>query len=129
MGVTVSGMDGWLADLDSLPERADKAFIPIMKRAGGNIKDDWSARWTAMPHAHIPHLIPVQAFIYDTDKNGFTYSVEVGVRPCRRTCAPAGRSSPYRCRSVRRYPPRHALAAPSTCRHQSHSIPGMALYP
>ena len=58
MGVTVSGMDGWLADLDSLPERADKAFIPIMKRAGGNIKDDWSARWTAMPHAHIPHLIP-----------------------------------------------------------------------
>ena len=80
MGVTVSGMHDWLADLDTLPDRAPKAFLPIMKRAGGNMKDDWSARWTAMPHSHIPHLIPVQAFSYDTSQKGNTYSVEVGVR-------------------------------------------------
>ena len=85
MGVRVSGVDDWLADLDTLPERADKAFVPIMKRAGGNIKDDWSARWTAMPHSHIPHLVPVQALSYDVDpKTAPEYSVEVGVRAERK---------------------------------------------
>lgn len=80
MGVTVTGMDEWRADLDSLPERADKAFVPIMKRAGGNIKDDWSARWTAMPHSHIPHLVRVSALSYDVDTKDFEYTTEVGVR-------------------------------------------------
>jgi hypothetical protein len=80
VGVSVSGMDGWLRDLDTLPERADKAFVPIMKRAGGNIKDDWSARWSAMPHAHIPHLVRVSALSYDVDSRSGKYSLEVGVR-------------------------------------------------
>ena len=80
MGVHAEGLDEWIAVLDSLPQRADRAFIPVMKRAGGNIKDDWSARWTAMPHSHIPHLVRVSALSYDTDKVGWTYSVEVGVR-------------------------------------------------
>jgi hypothetical protein len=80
VSVRVTGMREWLDTLESLPERAPKAFIPVMKRAGGNIKDDWSARWTAMPHAHIPHLIKVSAFSYDVDTKGFTYSLEVGVR-------------------------------------------------
>lgn len=83
MGATVTGMDAWLRDLQDLPERADKAFVPVMKRAGGNIKDDWSALWTAMPHRHIPHLVKVGAFSYDVTKNGLTYSVEVGVRTNR----------------------------------------------
>jgi len=80
MGVTVSGMDDWLRDLDTLEERAKKAFTPIMKRAGGNIKDDWSGRWSAMPHAHIPHLVRKSAFSYDVDQRNHTYSLEVGVR-------------------------------------------------
>jgi|KBSSwiStaDraftv2_1062776.scaffolds.fasta_scaffold02111_13 hypothetical protein len=80
MGLSTRGMDEWLADLESLPERAVKPFTQIMKRAGGNIKDDWSARWTAMPHAHIPHLVQVRALSYDTDQKGWTFSVEVGVR-------------------------------------------------
>jgi hypothetical protein len=81
MGVTVTGMNGWLEDLDTLPERADKAFPPIMAKAGFNIKDDWSARWSAMPHAHIPHLVTVRAFSYDVDpKTAPKYTVEVGVR-------------------------------------------------
>jgi hypothetical protein len=83
MGAHVTGMDSWLRDLQTLPERADKKFIPVMKRAGGNIKDDWAARWLAMPHAHIPHLTRKSAFSYDTDKKGTTYSVEVGVRSDR----------------------------------------------
>ena len=84
MGVTVHGMDEWLRDLDTLPARAKEAFTPIMKRAGGNIKDDWSARWTGMPHAHIPHLVPVQAFSYDVSQKGYTFTVEVGVRAERK---------------------------------------------
>lgn len=80
MGLSQRGMDEWLADLESLPERAPKAFIPVLKRAGGNIKDDWAARWRTMPHAHIPHLTQVQAFSYDTGQKGWTFSVEVGVR-------------------------------------------------
>lgn len=80
MGVKVTGLDDWVRVLDSLEERAPKAFTPVMKRAGGNIKDDWSARWTAMPHAHIPHLVRVSALGYDVDQKGNTYSLEVGVR-------------------------------------------------
>lgn len=80
MGLSKPGMAEWIADLESLPERAPKAFTPVMKRAGGNIKDDWSARWTAMPHRHIPHLVRVSALSYDVNQKGWTFTVEVGVR-------------------------------------------------
>jgi hypothetical protein len=73
-------MKEWLRDLESLPARAEKAFKPVMKRAGVQIKKDWIARWSAMPHAHIPHLVKPNAIGFDDPKaDDFVYSVEVGV--------------------------------------------------
>lgn len=85
MGVTVRGMDEWLAILESVPERAPRAFIPVMKRAGGNIKDDWKATWRAAvhPNTHIPHLLRGIGYDEPTAK-GFNYRVEVGVDPKNR---------------------------------------------
>jgi hypothetical protein len=80
VGAHIEGMDEWIRTLETLPERAPAKLTPVMKRAGGNMKDDWSARWTAMPHEHIPHLVKVQALSYDTSERNGTYSVEVGVR-------------------------------------------------
>lgn len=77
MGVTVRGMAEWLAVLDSLPERAPKAFRPVVSRAGVQMKLDWRGRWQGMPHAHIPHL--VRALGYDTSERGMVFTVEVGV--------------------------------------------------
>jgi hypothetical protein len=37
VGLTVNGMDDWLADLRSLPERAPKAFRAVVSRAGVQI--------------------------------------------------------------------------------------------
>ena len=82
MGVKITGMDEWIADLDSLPERAPKAFRGVISRAGVQIKKDWRGRWQSMPHKHIPHL--VRGVGYDTSQRGNTYSVEVGVDPKNR---------------------------------------------
>jgi len=77
MGLSQRGMDEWLADLESLPERAPRAFRGVMSRAGVQIKLDWKAGWKAISTAgHIPHLI---RFIgYDLSEKGFNYSVEAG---------------------------------------------------
>lgn len=80
MGVQVHGMREWLDDLETLPERADKAFKPVMVRAGVQIKKDWIARWFGMPHRHIPHLVKPNSIGFDDPKaDGFVYSIEVGV--------------------------------------------------
>lgn len=78
MGVRVEGMDDWLATLDELPEKAKKAFNGVMLHAGLNIKDDWTARWRAMPHEHIPHLVKLINSENPTN-DGFKFSVVVGV--------------------------------------------------
>lgn len=85
MGLKVTGMDEWLRDLETLPERAPKAFRPVVKRAGVQIKRDWQARWRAISadHGHIPHLIRGVGFD-DVDEHGSTFSVEVGVDPRNR---------------------------------------------
>jgi hypothetical protein len=80
MGLHVSGLDDWLADLDSVPERAPTAFVAVMRRSGGNVIDNWAARWAAMPHAHIPHLARKGAFSFDVDRKGQNFALEVGVR-------------------------------------------------
>ena len=77
MGVRIEGMDEWLADLEALPERAHKAFRQVTSKAGFNMKDDWTARWRGMPHAHIPHLIRLIG--YDLSNDGWTFKVVVGV--------------------------------------------------
>lgn len=78
MGVSVSGMDEWLDDLKTLPERAAKEFRQVTSKAGLNIKTDWRHRWTTMSHRHIPHLVP-RSIGYDLSEDGMTFSVEVGV--------------------------------------------------
>jgi len=77
MGVEISGMDEWLRDLESLPERAPEKFKKVISRAGVQMKLDWRGRWQSMPHKHIPHL--VRGIGYDTKEKGAVYSVEVGV--------------------------------------------------
>lgn len=84
MGLKVNGMDDWLADLRSLPERAPKTFRAIVNRAGVQIKKDWQARWRAVspPPGHIPHLI--RGVGYDITEHGSDFTLEVGVNPRNR---------------------------------------------
>jgi hypothetical protein len=81
VGVRVTGLDEWIRDLETLPKRAPEAFRPVMKRAGQNMKTDWRTRWEAIRHepTHLPHL--PRGIGYDTDDDGVTYGVEVGVNP------------------------------------------------
>jgi hypothetical protein len=82
MGLKVTGMDAWLRDLETLPERAPEAFRKVTSRAGVQIKLDWKARWNAISHVgHIPHLI--RNIGYDLSQKGSTFSVTVGVAPGR----------------------------------------------
>jgi hypothetical protein len=84
MGLKVVGMDSWRRDLETLPERAEKAIKPVMSRAGVQIKLDWKRRWTAAGSpsvGHIPHLI--RALGYDLSQKGTLFAVTIGrrVRP------------------------------------------------
>jgi hypothetical protein len=79
MGARVRGMDEWLADLDSLEERAPKAFRAVVSKGAFNIKTDWRKRWEAIraPKTHIPHL--VRGIGYDITEKGAVVSAEIGV--------------------------------------------------
>jgi hypothetical protein len=90
MGLKVTGMDEWLTDLRTLPERAPKAFRAVVSRAGVQIKLDWKARWRAISadHGHIPHLI--RGVGYDVHEHGSNFSLEVGVDPKNRQAFLAG---------------------------------------
>ena len=85
MGLHVSGLDQWLNDLRTIPERAPKEFRDVVKHAGVNIKQDWQARWRAISHprGHIPHLIRAVGFD-DVTEHGPNFAVEVGVDPLSR---------------------------------------------
>jgi hypothetical protein len=80
MGTRITGMDEWLNALKTLPARAPEKFKAVMGQGGNNIKKDWSARWTAMPHEHLPHLVKLSSFQYEVTQHGNTYSVDVGVK-------------------------------------------------
>jgi hypothetical protein len=79
LGSSVSGMDEWLRDLRTLPERAPKAFRGVMSRAGVQIKLDWKRRWSEVTHpqGHIPHLI--RGIGYDLSETTTRFRVTVGV--------------------------------------------------
>lgn len=79
MGVTVIGIDGWVRDLETLEERADREFPKVVKRGATNIKRDWQAGWEAIKHAptSLPHL--VRGVGYDTDFRSPQWSAEIGV--------------------------------------------------
>jgi hypothetical protein len=66
MGTRMVGMQEWLDDLHTLPERADKEFRTVVSHGALNIKTQWRATWNAAKHfpTHIPHL--VQGIGYDT---------------------------------------------------------------
>lgn len=83
MGLHRSGMDEWLRVLETLPERAPKAFRDVVKRGGVQIKKDWKARWRAISHpkGHIPHLIRSVGF--DESDDGLTFTATVGVQSGR----------------------------------------------
>jgi hypothetical protein len=73
-------MDSWRRDLQTLPERAEKAIKPVMSRAGVQIKLDWKRRWTEAGSptvGHIPHLI--RSLGYDLSQKGTLFAVTVGV--------------------------------------------------
>jgi hypothetical protein len=82
MGVTVTGMDEWLRDLRTLPERAPKTLRDVALQAGRRMTADWRGRWQAMPHRHIPHL--VRGIGLDLTERGFTFEAEVGIDPMNR---------------------------------------------
>lgn len=79
MGVTVTGLDELLADLDSLPERAQKEFPGVLSRGALQIKLDWKKRWS--PVAAAPHDLPhvARGIGYDVDRHGTRFEAEIGV--------------------------------------------------
>lgn len=80
MGLRVNGMDKWLEVLESLPERAPKAFRQVVKRGGVQIKLDWKRRWqeASHPKGHIPHLIRNLGF--DESEDGWKFMATIGVQ-------------------------------------------------
>lgn len=79
MGVVIRGLDEWLADLDTLDERAEKTFRRVVKDSAGAIRADWRKRWEAIRHVptHIPHL--PRGVGYDTRQDGTRFSAHIGV--------------------------------------------------
>ena len=73
------GFDGWIRDLETLPERADKAFSKVVERGAHNIKTGWRAGWEAIKHepTSLPHL--VRGIGYDKDFRPPHWSSEIGV--------------------------------------------------
>lgn len=79
MGTSTRGMDAWIRDLETLPERAAEKFPRVLGQGGLQIKKDWKAAWNLVQvHGHIPHLI--RAVGYDVHERRDSWSVEVGVR-------------------------------------------------
>lgn len=79
MGVTVTGLDELLDDLESLPARAQEQFPGVLSRGALQIKLDWKRRWSpvgAAPH-QLPHV--VRGIGYDLYRHGTNLSAEIGV--------------------------------------------------
>jgi hypothetical protein len=81
MGVTIRGLDEWIRSLETFAERSEKVFPKVLGQGANNIKKDWIAAWTSMPHSHIPHL--VRNIGYETKEKAPVFSAEIGVRPNR----------------------------------------------
>lgn len=79
MGTTIRGLDEWIDCLETLPERAQKAFPPVVSRGALQVKLDWKERWREITHpqGHIPHLL--RSVGYDTTNTADTFSAVIGV--------------------------------------------------
>lgn len=80
MGTRTIGLQELIRDLETLEERSEKAFPPVLSRGALNIKTTWRASWEAAKRhpTHIPHL--VQGIGYDTDSHPPEwYSARIGV--------------------------------------------------
>lgn len=56
-----------VADLGDMPRRVQAQSVPIIRRAGLQMKEDWAARWTGI--SGMPHLA-----------GSISYDVEIGLR-------------------------------------------------
>ncbi|MES2211036.1 MAG: hypothetical protein V4515_12790 [Chloroflexota bacterium] len=81
MAVRIRGMRELIADLEALPERAEKAFPKVVSKGALNIKTEWRAAWDGLKHppTHIPHL--VSGIGYDTAGKTPVWGADVGVHP------------------------------------------------
>ena len=79
MGVTVTGLDELIRDLEALPARSMKEFPQVVSRGALQIKMDWKRRWS--PVAMAPHDLPhvARGIGYDLHKSGTHFSAEIGV--------------------------------------------------
>lgn len=103
MGARMHGMDEWIDDLASVPDRAPREFRQVVSKGALNIKNDWRERWAAIRAAktHIPHL--VRGIGYDITERGQVISAEIGVDPKNRQAflskiiedGTLGRSAPH----------------------------------
>lgn len=81
MAVRIHGMRELIADLESLPERAEKDLPKVVSRGALNIKTEWRAAWDGLKHppTHIPHL--VSGIGYDTSGKAPVWEAGIGVHP------------------------------------------------
>lgn len=84
MGTSTRGMDEWIADLETLAERAEEKFPRLLGRGALNIKNDWRARWQRLggTGSHIPHL--PRGIGYDVRSRRGGWEAEIGVSPDNR---------------------------------------------
>jgi hypothetical protein len=79
VGVTVTGLDKLIRDLEALPARAQKEFPGVLSRGALQIKQDWRRRWSpvgAPPH-QLPHVR--RGIGYDLHRKGTRFLAEIGV--------------------------------------------------
>jgi len=82
MGVTVTGLDELIGDLEALDERLAAAAPKVVSKGALHIKTAWRRRWTPIspdPATHAPHL--ARGVGYDTARRGTSFSAEIGVSP------------------------------------------------
>lgn len=84
MGTRIVGLRELIADLETLPERADKEFPKVVARGALNVKTEWRTSWEAIrkPPTHIPHL--PRGIGYDTSSKPPVWSAEIGVSAANR---------------------------------------------
>lgn len=81
MGVTVTGLDALIHDLERVPAEAARKFPRVVGRGALNIKNAWRRRWS--PIGQAPHDLPHlrRGIGYDTrERPTYTYAV-IGINP------------------------------------------------
>jgi hypothetical protein len=79
MGITVSGMDDLIHDLEALAVEAPKKLAKVVGRGAMNIKAEWKRRWSPVggaPH-HLPHV--ARGIGYDMTEKPTRIFADIGV--------------------------------------------------